>query len=65
VLLNGGEHPAGQPSPLDYCTKRLREAIRGTARWPQRDLFQRPSTSGRPSGTHSAWNLPLPWPQRA
>ena len=27
VFLNGGEHQEGKPSPLGYCTKRMREAI--------------------------------------
>ncbi len=58
VLLNGGEHQEGTPSPLGFCTKRLRKAIEGTVHWPARDLFERHSTSGRPSGTHSAWMLP-------
>ncbi len=61
VLLNGGEHAQGKPSPLGYCTKRLREAIQGTDHWPRRDLFERHSTSGRPTGTHSAMVFPLPW----
>ena len=59
VLLNGGEHQEGKPSPLGYCTKRLRKAIEGTVHWPARDLFERHSTSGRLSGTHSASILPL------
>jgi N-acyl-D-amino-acid deacylase len=54
VLLNGGQHQPDQPSPLGFCAKRLREAIRRTGHWPQRDLFERHSTSGRPSTTLSA-----------
>ena len=53
VLLNGGQHEEDQPSPLGFCTRRLRQAIQGTKGWPQRDLFQRHSTS-RPSATLSA-----------
>ena len=40
VLLNGGEHEAGKPSPLSFCTQHVREAIGRVKHWPQRDLFQ-------------------------
>lgn len=47
VLLNGGEREAGKPTPLSYCTQRVREAIGRVNRWPQRDLFQGHSPSAR------------------
>ena len=53
VLLNGGEHEQGKPSPLNYCTQRLREAIGRVKRWPQRDLFPRLSSA------HSAEDAPV------
>ena len=46
---------AGQAVAAGLLHQAAREAIRNTDPWPQRDLFERHSTSGRSTGTPRPW----------
>ena len=53
VLLNGGQHRRTNRPRWASAPSGSARRSSGRTQWPQRDLFQRHSTSGRPSATLS------------